>query len=136
MKFITDFLNSGTVEQQNRKKLGALLIAITAALLVIALIVLSVAAIAGAIKNKNEDEGEEDGVKIPSGYVTTTIDPAKSNDLLLVIDEAHPYAGTAELASFPNKLSEERSKTETGGVVYSLDMNKRQMPMPSLRSTR
>lgn len=96
MKFITDFLNSGTVKQQNRKKLGALLICITAALLAVALIVLTVAAIAGAIKNKGEDEEEETGPKIPSGYVTTTFEEGQSsNGDLLLLDEAHPYVGGA-----------------------------------------
>lgn len=120
MKFITDFLNSGTVEQQNRKKLGALVICITAALLVVAMIVLAVFGIAGAIKNKGEEEGEETGPQIPKGYVTTTIDPATvQQGTLFLIDEAHPYTGTAQLVDFPAKGSSDRAQTETGGAVYS-----------------
>ena len=119
MKFITDFLNSGTVEQQNRKKLGALVICITAALLVVALIVLAVFGIAGAIKNKNQEDEGETGPQIPKGYVTTTIDPATVQQTLFVIDEAHPYTGTAQLVDFPSKGSSDRAQTESGGAVYS-----------------
>ncbi len=118
MKFITDFLNSGTVKQQNRKKLGALLICITAALLVVALIVLAIFGIAGAIKNKNleDEEGEETGEKVPNGYVSTTFEEGvSSNGLLLLIDESHPYVGSFTSVQ-PN--SSLRVKTENGEEIY------------------
>lgn len=99
MKFIKDFLNSGTAKQQKRKRLGAMLVCITAAILVIALLVLAVFGIVGAIKNRNaEEESEETGDKIPKGYVTTEFSKEQSvNGTMLKItaSKAYAYAGTA-----------------------------------------
>ena len=97
MKFIKDFLNSGTAKQQKRKRLGALLVSITAALLVVALLVLAVFGIVGAIKNRGEEEEtEEEGNKIPKGYVTTEFSKDQDiNGTLLKITEskANSYKG-------------------------------------------
>ena len=101
MRFLTEFFNSGTVNQQNKRRLGALVIAVTAALLAVALIVLMVASIVTAVKNNRvaDDESEGDGEGgIPSGYTTTTLaDGQASNGALLLIDAAHPYVGTETL---------------------------------------
>ena len=99
MKFIKDFLNSGTAKQQKRKRLGALLVSITAALLVVALLVLAVFGIVGAIKNRGEEEEtEEEGNKIPKGYVTTEFSKDQDiNGTLLKItaSKANSYKGKA-----------------------------------------
>lgn len=102
MKFIKDFLNSGTAKQQKRKRLGALLVSITAALLVVALLVLAVFGIVGAIKNRGEEEEtEEEGNKIPKGYVTTEFSKDQDiNGTLLKItaSKANSYKGKAPTA--------------------------------------
>ena len=98
MKFLSDYFNSGTVKQQNRKRFGALLICITAALLAVALIALMIASIATAVKRKSpqaEEPEDTAGSGIPSGYTTTTFDQAQlSSGNLLLIDETHTYTGT------------------------------------------
>ena len=74
MKFLTEYLNSGSVKQQNKKRLGAFAICATAILLCLALIVLTAASIVTAVKNRKantEGEGEEGG-----------IDPGSLSDLL------------------------------------------------------
>ena len=94
MRFLTEFFNSGTVNQQNKRRLGAMLIAVTAVLLAVALIVLMVASIVTAVKNNRivEDESDDsDGSGIPSGYTTTTFAEGQaSNGALLLIDAEHP----------------------------------------------
>ena len=100
MKFIKDFLNSGTAKQQKNKRLGALLICITAAILVLALLVLAVFGIVGAItKNRSEEEVAEDTTnQLPKGYVTTTFPKEWSvNGTMLEItaSQARAYSGTA-----------------------------------------
>ena len=98
MNFIMDFLNSGTAKQQKQKKLGALLICITAALLAVALIVLAVVGIATAIKNKQmeEEEANNPKSKIPSDYVQAApMDTYGRTDLLLLLSAGNGYKGAA-----------------------------------------
>jgi len=119
MKFIKDFLNSGTAKQQKRKRLGALLISITAALLVVALLVLAGVGIVKAIKNRGvEEEAPQDTNQIPNGYVTTTF-PADymANGTLLLIDASHPYRGNAACVS--NVLTVTRPVDSNNESVYS-----------------
>lgn len=122
MKFIKDFLNSGTAKQQKRKRLGALLISITAALLVVALLVLAVFGIVGAIKNRGEEEVvEETGDKIPKGYTTTTFGPDQTyNGPLLLLDASHPYRGNA-LKVFSESGSVYRATSPEGESLYSVN---------------
>ena len=96
MKALTEYFNSGSIKQQNKKRLGALLICATAILLCIALIVLTAASIVTALKNRtveDEEDSEESG-GIPGGYTTTTPEASQlSTGTLLLLDETHPYTG-------------------------------------------
>lgn len=102
MNFFNGFLNSGTAEQQDKRRLGALLIAVTAALLAVALIILMVASVVTAVKNKRAD-GEEDDTPSdsntpPTNYTTTTFaDTQLYSGNLLLLDETHAYSGSASL---------------------------------------
>lgn len=122
MKFLTEFFNSGTVNQQNKRRLGALLIAVTAVLLAVTLIVLMVASIVTAVKNnrmvEDDSEGGDDS-GIPSGYTTTTFAEGQaSNGALLLIDASHPYVGTETLVQpAPNV----RPVDENNQVLYKGD---------------
>ena len=122
MKFFTDYLNSGTVKQQNKKRFAALLVGLTAILLAIALVVLIVASIATAIADKapKDDDGDDTGTKIPQGYTTTTLEAAQltSGDLLL-IDDTHPFAGTTPTTVLFDG-HETRPKTDAGTIIYSI----------------
>ncbi len=120
MKFLSEFLNSGTVTQQNKRRLGAILIAITAALLAVTLIVLMIASIVTAIKNKQSpvDEPNEDGNGIPNGYVTTTFAEGQSSmGTLLLLDESHPYVGAE---TFVEVNRDQRPLADDGDPVYSV----------------
>ncbi|MBE6546263.1 MAG: D-alanyl-D-alanine carboxypeptidase family protein [Ruminococcaceae bacterium] len=120
MKFLSDYFNSGTVKQQNKKRFGALLICITAALLAVALIALMIASIATAIKGKapREEDGEETGGSgIPSGYTTTTFDQSQlSSGTLLLIDETHTYTGTPTVVL----MNSARPSDDAGEYLYWL----------------
>ena len=124
MKLLTEYFNSGTVRQQNKKRLGALLICATAILLCIALIVLMVASIATAIKNRTPAEpveGEETGSGLPNGYTTTTVDPTQlSSGNLLLIDGTHPFVGTTPVTVLFYG-HETRPQTESGSVTYTIN---------------
>lgn len=98
MKFLTEYFNSGSIKQQNKKRMGALLICATAVLLCIALIVLMIASIAIAVKNRAsaDEEDPSDSNGIPTGYTTTTPDASQlSVGNLLLLDATHPYTGEA-----------------------------------------
>ncbi|MBR2293800.1 MAG: hypothetical protein IKA44_05790 [Clostridia bacterium] len=103
MKFLSEYFNSGNAKQQNQKRLAALAVCVTAALLAVALVALLIGSVATAIKNKAPDtsgEGDDTGTKIPVGYTTTNLAEAGysiHNGTLLVIDESHPFASTATL---------------------------------------
>ena len=123
MKIFSEYFNTGSIKQQNMKRLGGLLICITALLLVLTLLILSVSSIAIAIKNRKaqnpDDTGEAPGSNIPAGYTTTTFDATQlASGALLLVDESHPYTGTPTVVEF--KLSEDRAKTESGSVIYSV----------------
>ncbi len=120
MKFIKDFLNSGTAKQQKRKRLGALLISITAALLVVALLVLAGVGIVKAIKNRGVEEEvvEDPANKIPNGYVTTTFTSEQMvNGTLLKLgpSQANNYKGVTPTVR-PSDTN--RTKTADGQHIY------------------
>ena len=120
MNFLTEYFNSGSIKTQNMKRLGALLICITAALLVISLAVLSIASLVNAAKGNNPgDEDDEEGtggISVPTGYTTTTLDPAliKAGNLLQ-IDANNPYNGTPTNLKI---IGPERAKNQNGEVIY------------------
>ncbi len=90
MKSLSDFLNSGSASQQNKKKIVMYVTALTAVLLVIVLMVMSVSAIVYKVKaNKTPvDDGNAggDGVKVPANYMQTTFSETQKyqGDLILV----------------------------------------------------
>ena len=133
MRFLTEFFNSGTVNQQNKRRLGAMLIAVTAALLAVALIVLMVASIVTAVKNKQvveDDESEGDGSGIPSGYTTTTFAEGQaSNGALLLIDASHPYVGTEALVAISD-----RPLDDDGDYVYSAYLDSCMLTQDALKA--
>ncbi|MBQ8331065.1 MAG: hypothetical protein IJX94_01030 [Clostridia bacterium] len=125
MKFLSDYFNSGSVRQQNKKRLAALAVCATAALLAVALIALMIGSIATAIKNKAPDgteSGDETGTKIPTGYTTANLAEAGYSvnaGTLLVIDDTHPYAAaTATVQPQPNLRAKD---TETNTDLYRGD---------------
>ena len=118
MKFLMEYLNSGNAKQQEKKKLGALLICATAILLCIALVVLTVASIVTAVKNRtaadDEGEGEGDG---NVGYTTTTLDASQiTQGNLVLVDADHPYVTMPEVVSV---YDEPGRKTAEGDIIYS-----------------
>ncbi len=80
----------------NRSKKMALVIAITAALLVVALLSLAIVAIVNATRAPEEEEPAPNPNGIPAGFVTTTF---AENQLyrgnLLAVNDTYAYNGTA-----------------------------------------
>ena len=117
-----DFFHSGTEAQQSKKRMTALVLCATAAVLAIALLVLAIGSVAIAIKNKNStgEEDESGEVKIPNGYTTTTLDPSLiTSGNLLLLDADHPYAGSAPNVVLFNG-HESRPTTSDGKNIYSI----------------
>ena len=122
MKNLNDALQSGTLEQQNRRKNGLLIIAFTAVLLFIASLVLVIGSIVIALKGDTKDpEIEEPSDPTTLGYESTTLDAEallKSGDLLL-LDEDHPYTGSKPtVVKFAGH--ETRPKSDDGKNIYTL----------------
>ncbi len=118
MKQLFEAFNSGSAEQQKRRKLGALVIAVTAILLALTLVVLAVGSIVIAIAGpENDPKNSDDG----ADYITTTLDAAtqlNTGDLLL-LDSEHPYSGSApDAVLFYNH--ESRPKNEENGHIYTI----------------
>lgn len=119
MKILSEYFNSGSLKQQNMKRLGGLLVSITAALLVIVLLILAVSGFATAMKNKNpetpDDSSDDTGTTITNGYTTTTFDATQlSKGNLILVDASHPYTGTPSVTAFANS----RPKTTDGDYIY------------------
>lgn len=122
MKNLNDALQSGTLEQQNRRKNGLLIIAFTAVLLFIASLVLVIGSIVIALKGDTKDpEIEEPSDPTTLGYESTTLDAEallKSGDLLL-LDEDHPYTGSKPtVVKFAGH--ETRPKSDDSKNIYTL----------------
>ena len=120
MRFLMDFLNSGTEDQQAKKRTGALLLAITAALLAVAVIILTASSIVTAVKNKNQVDSEEpiDPNAPPANYVVGSFAEGQASiGTLLLIDAEHPYVGGETFISVP-QLG--RPQTDTGSAAYSV----------------
>ena len=122
MKFLTEFFNSGTVAQQNKRRVGAMIIAGTAGVLAVTLIVLMIASIAIGINNNkpNEDEPAGDGSGIPGGYTTTTFEGVYSTaeGSLLLLDASHGYTGSKNTVKPDPSV---RAKDENGTSLYRGD---------------
>lgn len=120
MRFLTDFLNSGTEDQQAKKRVAALLLAITAALLAVAVIILTASSIVTAVKNKGDEIPDEtvDPNAPPANYIAATLDVAHASvGKLLLIDAEHPYVGGETFISIPQTG---RPQTASGSWVYSV----------------
>lgn len=120
MRFLMDFLNSGTEDQQAKKRTGALLLAITAALLAVAVIVLTASSIVMAVKNKDQADTDEpvDPNAPPANYVAGSFAEGQASiGNLLLIDAEHPYVGGETFISVP-QLG--RPQTDSGSAAYSV----------------
>ena len=118
-----DFFHSGTEAQQNKKRMTALVLCATAAILAIALLVLAIGSVAIAIKNKTAvgDEDESGEVRIPNGYTTTTFDASQlSSGNLLLLDADHPYAGSTPNVVLFNGHESRPAKVYSIGGIYDL----------------
>ena len=121
MKFLSELFNSGTVTQQNKRRIGVLLIAVTAALLAVALVVLMVASIVTAVRNNKDagkDQEDEEGSILGDPTTTTFAEGQYSKGLLLLIDAEHRYTGSdSPVQPAPNV----RPVDENNQVLYKGD---------------
>ena len=124
MKIFSEYFNSGSVKQQNMKRLGGLLICITALLLVLTLVTLSVSSIVIVVKARraaqNTDDPANTGTNILDGYTTTTFDGVYSiaEGSLLLLDASHSYTGSK---STVQPTSNMRAKDDNGNALYRGD---------------
>ena len=122
MKFLEKYLNSGSTEQQNRRRLGALLICITAVLLAISLIVLTVASIASAVSDRDTEDGDDETQGTPKNFITATIEDLelRSDGYLLLLDDEHAYGGEKPKSSEYTLMQRaNRAKDDEGNFIYA-----------------
>lgn len=117
MKFFMDWLNSGTQKQRQNKRFAAYMLAVTAALLVIAILTLAIMGIVSLVKN-NAGAGEPEETGDPtSGY--KTVYPAAnqlySGDLILLNDT---YTYNAEANADVAKTAFGAGRAQVNGSVF------------------
>lgn len=117
MNKLLEAFNGGTVEQQKRRKLGLTVIAATVLLILLAILVLIVGSVVsiftGKDPEKNDPKNQDDTV-----YVPAVIAAAPNEGNLLLLDNEHPFTGTAKTVKFVNHSS--RPKNSAGKNIYSL----------------
>ena len=114
------YFNTGSTEQQNKRRLGGLLVAITAILLVISILALSVggavALVSGLIGNIKGD-GDGSGSSVNNDLVSVTdkqiADDAALNTIPLMGNDVTLSAGQYTVLTKDN-----RAKTADGSVIY------------------
>ena len=117
MKNIFSALESGSMEQQRKKKTVAYIIIITAVALMISLTVFLISGLVslfggnGEKPNKNKDTLFETTV--------TTFDGAqKDNGTLLLLNDNHPYRGNTGIILIRD--AKDRPKTSGGSYIYTI----------------
>lgn len=117
MKNIFLSLDSGSIEQQKKKKATVFAILITAALLALTLVVFLITGVISLVTD-GSDKGS-DGKNSTDGYVTVTLtEEQKSNGNLLFIDDNHPYRGNASTMLMAGAAN--RPKTNGGSWIYTI----------------
>lgn len=117
MNKLLDAFNGGTVEQQTRRKKGLMIIAATSALLILATLILLIGTIVALITGNTSanNEWSED----PTDYIPGSFDSAYLYEgNLLLLDDNHPYRGSASVVYFANHAS--RPKNDLGKEIYTL----------------
>lgn len=117
MKNVFLALESGSMEQQRKKKSVAYAIIITAVALMISLSVFLISGLVSLFGGKSEKPSKENDSLFET---TTTVlgEAQKNNGTLLIIDDNHPYNGTSEIILIRD--AKDRPKTAGGSYIYTI----------------
>lgn len=119
MNKLLDAFRSGTVEQQNRRRNGIIVICVTALLLILSLLIFAVGSIVRAVSEPSDPTPTPNDSELTGSYTTTTLEAAqvKTGNLLL-LDDTHAYEGNPEVVLFANHKS--RPKNTAGKNIYTI----------------
>ena len=117
MKNVFLALESGSMEQQRKKKSVAYAIIITAVALMISLSVFLISGLVSLFGGKSEKPNKDNNSLFET---TTTVfeGSQKDNGSLLLLDDNHPYRGTSEIILIRD--AKDRPKTDGGPYVYTI----------------
>lgn len=122
---LENYFNSGSTDKQNKRRLGGLLISVTAILLVLATFVLAIAACVTFVSTlKFGDDDESDIPTTNADLVAAAIEDvtAKADNALLLLNNDYGYAGDAPAESAVTKLQQiNRPKTPEGKNMYACE---------------
>ena len=122
MSFIDELLNGNSQKERKQKALCAMVIAITAALLVIALIAFAVCQIVGLTTNNTPNKGKNDN-ETPKVELGETIERQLSSEAvysgnLLTLNANNRYKGDPTVVNLQSRS--DRAKTSTGENAYTV----------------
>ena len=122
MSFFETLLSGNSEKERSEKKICAIVILITAVLLVVALIAFGICQIVDATSNSDNSDKEKDTEKerVELGETTskTLSDTAMYTGNLLTLDSNARYKGDVEVVNLQQR--EDRPKTEAGENTYSV----------------
>ena len=121
MSFFEILLDGNSEKEIKQKKLCAVVISITAVLLVIAIIAFAICQVVAATSNNNSDkekDTEEETVNLGETTVKSLSDTAIYTGNLLTLDSSHRYKGDVDVVNLQQR--EDRPKTEANENTYSV----------------
>ena len=83
MEKLEAYFNTGSVEKQNQKRLGGIIIGVTAILLVVAMLTLGIGSLVGAIVdgiNEKKENEENNAPKVNTDLVDSTLEAIEALD--------------------------------------------------------
>ena len=128
--WISDFIQSGTRQEQKKKLIMVYAVAATLLVLVAALITLCVTSLVLSTKDtntnapveSNDDEEENEYSGIPSGYIEKSFESSQlhSGNLILV-NESTPLTSASKNSHISLQSYPERPKTPQGSNTYTVE---------------
>lgn len=118
MNIFSELLEGGTPQMQKKKRITFYLLCVTAALIVIMLVVLAIYGIAVLLSQNRSLENDLDKANIGNTTVTTISEDNLHSGSLLILNESNRFGGTPSLVNLQER--KDRPKTDTGTNAYSI----------------
>jgi len=116
-------LEDGSLEQQKKRRAVVFAMLITAAALVLSLVIFLISGVVSLISDNAPDkDGEEGGTDISTYEPTSFSSEQVSNGNLLLVDDNHSYKGNTSMVTFKDSADRPR-KPNSNAVIYSLNTN-------------